>query len=92
MAVNMNYLSLDSTLVLPVSQLDVGYYAAGVQSEMTRSQLTFVAYRDTVVNIHLPSEGERGCFYPKKAPIRTSLYRVVTCALPMSILHLDFIT
>ena len=57
MAVNRDYRTHDSTLVLPVSRLGREYIAVSASSEVTQSQLAVAAYNDCTVQLQLPRQG-----------------------------------
>ena len=57
MAVNRDYRTHDSTLVLPVSRLGREYIAVSASSEVTQSQLAVAAYSDCTVQLQLPRQG-----------------------------------
>lgn len=51
LALNRDYLSLDSTLVLPISQLGTEYYPASLWPGGTKSQAAVVTKEDTQISI-----------------------------------------
>lgn len=54
---NRDYLSQDSTLILPVNLLGMEYHPSTLWPGGTQSQIAVVAYKDTQVDIQLSRAG-----------------------------------
>ena len=54
---NRDYLSLDSTLILPQSQLGTEYYPASLWPGGTNSEVAVVTDQDTQINVQLVKQG-----------------------------------
>ena len=54
---NQDYLSQDSTLILPNQALDREYIVAGIWPDGVKSQLAVTSDNDTLIDIVLPKKG-----------------------------------
>ena len=54
---NRDYLSLDSTLILPQSQLGTEYHPASLWPGGTKSEVAVVTDQDTQINVQLVKQG-----------------------------------